>query len=345
MSIQLPKSGTAHVLAASFGEDDMMKADQISQFPAIATVSIRATREWVWDLLVLKPDHRLILLTHGLREVPIEVVENQASPADSSGMDIDIDGNTNPIVHMSRVAMCSVAVTFANGRKARLDLSLNPNDLLTVECLAVFAQCLTADASFILHYAFLDRWSQRGLSSVEDVQFSCLTDAIYTVFQLKNEHVSELNDPWETLAQSTSHQQFKEDPVFFKLRRPPDLTPLKPAQMTKRPSKLLSPMLYALHTLAEYLRLIIPRFEDLLKLVPVIRRLALEVRPEWADYWQRLVPDPAGVWPVATACRMWLRSHSSAYHHLIFAFYQLRHTWMTGYLCGHLTFLPSSMVA
>ncbi|KXN83985.1 Anaphase-promoting complex subunit 1 [Leucoagaricus sp. SymC.cos] len=306
LSIQLPRSRTAHILKASLKEDDTMKVEHISQFSALASTSIRATREFAWDLLVLKPDHRLILQTHGFREIPIQVVDSQVSSANNSDMDVEVDGTLNPIVHVSRVAMCSVALTFANGRKARLDLPLNPNDPLTEECLAVLAQCLTPDASFILHGAFLERWCHKGLSSVEGVQFDCLTDAIHTVFQLKSEPVEKLSEPWDRLAQSTSHQQFKEDPVLFKLRRPTDIPPLRPVYVAKRPSKLLSPMLYALHTFAEYLRLIVPRHEDVLKLVPVICRLALEVRPEWADYWQRLVPDPAAtthlddripVWP------------------------------------------------
>lgn len=284
-----------------------MKVKHISQFPAIATTSIRATREFVWDLLVLKPDHQLTLLTHGLREIPIQVVESHpnTSTSDGSSMDVETDKNLNPIVHVVRVGMCSVALTFANGHRARLDLPLSPSDPLTVECLAILAHCLTPDVSFLLHCDFLDRWSRKGLSPVEGVQFDCLTDAIYAVFQLKNGPVSQPSDPWESLAQSNSHQQFKEDPVLLRLRRPPDVKSFEPVihiDGTKS-SKFLSPVLYVLHTFAEYLRLVVPRFEDLTKLVPVICRLALEVRPEWADYWQRLIPDPAGAWPMATACR------------------------------------------
>lgn len=307
IAILLPKSHSVHVLAVCSAEDQTLKVKHISQFSAIATTSIRATREFVWDLLVLKPDHQLILLTHGLREIPIEVVESHtnSSMSDDLGMDVETNRNSNPVVHVIRVGMCSVALTFANGHRARLDLPLSPSDPLTVECLAVLAHCLTPDIIFLLHCDFLDRWSQKGLSSVEGVQFDCLTTAIYAVFQLKNEFVSQSNDPWESLAQSSSHQEFKEDPVLFRLRRPPDVKPFKPViQMdSTKFSKFLSPMLYVLHTLAEYLRLMVTRFEDLIKLVPVICRLALEVRPEWADYWQRLVPDPVGAWPIADASR------------------------------------------
>lgn len=281
-----------------------MKVEPVAQIPAIASTSIRATREFVWDLLVLKHDHRLTLLTHGLREIPIEVNRNSQASADGSGMDIEMDGDVNPVVHLSRAGTSSATLTFANGRKARLDLPFSPKDPLTMECLAVLAQCLTPEASFLLYRAFLDRWNNKGLSSVNGIQFRCLTDAIYTVFQLKNEPIPPPTGAWEQLAQSTSHKHFKEDPVLRQLRRPADVPPPKPIHPTKRPSKLLSPMLYALHTLAEYLRLLVHRFEDLVKLVPLIRRIALEVRPEWADYWQRLVPDPGAVWPVTAVSRV-----------------------------------------
>jgi len=306
IAILLPKSHAVHVFAVCCAEDQTLKVKHISQFSAIATTSIRATREFVWDLLVLKPDHQLILLTHGLREIPIEVESNPNSfTSDDFIMDIESNRNSNPIIHVVRVGVCSVALTFASGHQARLDLPLSPSDPLTVGCLAVLAHCLTPDISFLLHCNFLDGWSQKCLSSMEGVQFDCLTTAIYTVFQLKNELVSQSNDPWELLAQSSSHQQFKDDPVLLRLHRPPDIKSFKPViQMdSTKFSKFLSPMLYVLHTFAEYLRLFVTRFEDLMKLVPVICRLALEVRPEWADYWQRLIPDLADAWPMVNASR------------------------------------------
>lgn len=302
MSFQFPKSGIAQIVSVSLEGDSTVKVEPLAQISAISSISVRATREHVWDLLVVKPDHRLALLTHGLREIPIEISGDIRSS--ESGMVIDMGGNPYPVVRLSRTGASSAALSFANGCKARLDLPLYPKTMLTTECFAILSQCLTHEASFLLHRAFLDRWIARGLSSVEGIEFNCLTDAIYTVFQLKNRSAPLPSGAWERLARSTSHQHFGDDPVLLHLRRPPELPSLKPIYSTKRPSKLLSPMLYALHTLAEYLRLLVSRYDDLIKLVPLIRRIALEVRPEWADYWQRLVPDTADIWPVATESRM-----------------------------------------
>jgi anaphase-promoting complex subunit 1 len=34
-----------------------------------------------------------------------------------------------------------------------------------------------------------------------------------------------------------------------------------------------------------------------LRFAPVLCRIALAIRPEWADYWKRLVPDAISSWP------------------------------------------------
>ncbi len=303
MSFQFPKSHIAHIISVAVEGDSMVKVEPLAQLSALSSTSIRATREHIWDLLVVKPDHRIALFTHGLREIPIEI-SGELQSSDPLEMDVEIGGDPHPVIHVSRIGASSAVLSFANGCKSRLDLPFNPKMMLTIECFALLSQCLTPEASFLLHRAFLDRWIEKGLSSVESVEFDCLTDAIYTVFQLKNESIPLPSSAWERLAGSTSHEHFGHDPGLSQLRRPPEIPPLKPTHSSKRPSKLLSPMLYALHTLAEYLRLLVNRYEDLVKLVPLIRRIALEVRPEWADYWQRLVPDPADIWPVAADSRM-----------------------------------------
>lgn len=288
------------MLSAVCGEEEM-RVNHISQIPAIASASICATREYAWDFLVVRPDHRLVLLTHGLREIPIKIGGELHVFPEGSSMDVDED--FHPIIHLSRVRTSSVAVTLANGQQARLDLLFRPNCPLTTGCLSMLSHCLTSEVFFLLYCAFLDRWSAKGFSLIENIEFNCLTDAIYTLFQLQSE-LPKRRGLWDQLGRSTSHRNFKEDPVLRKLRRPPDAGQLKPILSVKKPSKFLSCMLYGFHTYAEYLRFTVTRFDDLLRLVPVICRIAVEVRPEWADYWQRLVPDPTSDWPRPGASRM-----------------------------------------
>ena len=60
--------------------------------------------------------------------------------------------------------------------------------------------------------------------------------------------------------------------------------------------KYFSPTLVALHTLAENLRMQIHFHKDLLKLAPVICRIAQHIRPGWAEYWHRLCPEIEPTW-------------------------------------------------
>ncbi|KAJ7050909.1 hypothetical protein C8F01DRAFT_1343574 [Mycena amicta] len=71
---------------------------------------------------------------------------------------------------------------------------------------------------------------------------------------------------------------------------------LKTARHPQRKT-LLAPILYAMHSMAEDLRLRIDHYKDLCRLAPVICRIALVVRPEWADYWKHLCPDAMTGWP------------------------------------------------
>lgn len=299
-SFQLPKSQVAHVLSAVCGEEET-RVTHISCIPAIASAAICATREHAWDFLVVKPDHRLVLLTHGLREIPIKISGGAHELPQGQRMEVDEDSHS--VVRLSRTRTSSVAVTFTNGQQVRLDLLFRPSCPLTAGCLSMLAHCLTQEAFFLLHCTFLDRWSAKGLSLVQNIEFNCLTDAIYTLFQLQSEPAKQCG-LWDQLGKTASHRNFKEDPILRKLRRPPDAGQSKPLISSKKPSKFLSCMLYGFHTYAEYLRFTVSRFNDLVRLVPVISRIAVEVRPEWADYWQRLVPDPTSGWPSVGASRM-----------------------------------------
>ena len=64
---------------------------------------------------------------------------------------------------------------------------------------------------------------------------------------------------------------------------------------------MLGPILYALHTMGEDMRLSPHRYEDLLRFASLICRIAIIIRPEWADYWKRLCPEAMAGWPSPAA--------------------------------------------
>lgn len=274
--------------------------------PACAATSLRATRKNVWDLLVVKPLGELCLLTHGLYELPMTV--RYTSGLDNTQMNIDRSLFSEPedhgfIVSVQEAQWGSTTVTYKDGWKSRIALDIYAQDTLVSECFQLFALILPADVSFALHRTFLENWSAKWWSIVENVEFKCFTGALYTIFGLEVEDISMPSNPWLQLAQSSSHVRFREDPALRFLRTPPSLPTPRPVPTTNVHS-LLCPLLFGLHMFGEHLRLLIHRHSDLLRIVPVLCRVALAIRPEWADYWKRLVPDAISAWPSPITSRM-----------------------------------------
>ena len=307
LSICLPGSQSLLVFSLSQKEDRTMEVMLQTKMPACAATSLRATRKNVWDLLVVKPQGELSLLTHGLYELPMTV--RQTSELENSRMDVDHSLFSEPedhgiIVSVQEAQWGTTVVTYKDGWKSRITLDIYAQDVLVAECFQLLALILPADVSFALHCAFLENWSAQWWSIAGNVEFGCFTSALYAVFGLEVEDVSVPSDPWPRLAQSSSHARFREDPALRLLRTPPYLPTPRPVQTTNLPDPLLCPLLYGLHVLGEHLRLLIHRHSDLLRFAPVLCRVALAIRPEWADYWKRLIPDAISAWPSSVASRM-----------------------------------------
>jgi anaphase-promoting complex subunit 1 len=276
----------------------------LSQLPAISIASIRATREKVWDAIIVKPDGRLTLLTHGLREIPLQL-EGKVDRPDL----MDVDGGTtsnksgHTVIGVESVAISSVTIVYNDGSKSRTSIDLIPNDLTTSQVLQVLAQTLPAQYCFSLHRAFLEVWSSRHFSMSDGVEFDCFEAALAHVFNLRDlakpHPARDLSHAWQALSHSSSHERFRADPALARLELPSRVETPKPSRHPSKPHKLLAPILYALHTMGEDMRLVPHRYEDLLRLVSLICRVALVIRPEWADYWKRLCPDAMAGWPTS----------------------------------------------
>jgi anaphase-promoting complex subunit 1 len=317
LSICLPASQSLLVFSLSQKEDRTTEVSLQKEMPACAATSLRATRKNVWDLLVVKPLGELSLLTHGLCDLPITV--RHASELDNNEMDLDQSLFSEPedhgiIVSVQEAQWGTTIVTYKDGWKSRITLDIYAQDVLVTECFQLLALIIPADVSFALHRAFLENWSAQWWSTAENVEFKCFTSALYAVFGLDAEDISVPSNPWLQLAQSSSHTRFREDPALRFLRTPPSLPSPRPVRtVLKFPNPLLCPLLYGLHMLGEHLRLLVHRHSDLLRFAPVLCRIALAIRPEWADYWKRLVPDAISAWPSPiTSGMFWFPLHCAA---------------------------------
>ncbi|KAL6308208.1 hypothetical protein BKA93DRAFT_725930 [Sparassis latifolia] len=313
LSVCLPRTDTLLIFCVTKHGDHTLTASPHTRLSACSVAAIRATRDTVRDLLVLRRDGGLAVLTHGLYEVPLQFT----LPERDGGMDMDIDpppnSNFKPqvpsdggVIAIEDALDSSITVVFSNSSRFRVTINMMPHDPTARQCLLMLAMILPADTSFALHSRFLSKWSQQNFSIVEDVEFGAFTAALYEVLQLERPDPvprpsidPNISRPWPALAGSTSYSRFGEDPALQSLQLPPPS--LRTAYVCKQPDKpthpLLAPVLNALHYVAEDMRCLVYKHPALLKLVPVICRIAMVVRPEWADFWKRLCPEAIDVWP------------------------------------------------
>jgi anaphase-promoting complex subunit 1 len=321
MAICFPATEVLAVFALTHAEDGSLKVSRLPSFSAISIASVRATRWHISDLLIVKPDHQLAILTHGLRELPLETYQETTASIPDDSMDVDAEASNPLVEHGGVVAVhealdSSATLCCKDGWTTRANIGLLPQDFLTCQALRILDVALPADLHFALHQAFLEIWSSRGLPTYGGVEFECFTQALYRTFDLEDlpesAAVSLENHPWIILSKSRSHFDFREDPVLKKLQVPLNPDTPRLARQSRKPHKLLALVLHALHTVGEDLRLMTLQYKTLLRLAPVICRIALIIRPEWADYWKRLFPDILSSWPSSATTGSCKFSYSSS---------------------------------
>ncbi|KAJ7115548.1 hypothetical protein C8R43DRAFT_123616 [Mycena crocata] len=304
LSIHFPASGSLLLLSVSARQDHSIEVKYLSQLPALGAASLRITRSNVLDLLVLKPDHELIVLTHGYKELPIKV---RASEPEDPAMDVDMSQSSISdfqVVGVTSNSVNSAVLIFEDGRRRReqpVSIDLVPVDYLTNQTLRILSLTVPEDIFFDLHRNFLEEWSSHGFRTSDGIEFESFALALCRTFQLHHpSHSPSQEDFWSLLATSPSHERFREDPAFRTLIRPTLPDPKTEIPLAPNHKPLLAPILYALHTLGEDLRLRIDHYGHLARLAPVICTIALVIRPEWADYWKRLCPEAMAGWPHPT---------------------------------------------
>ncbi|OBZ68319.1 Anaphase-promoting complex subunit 1, partial [Grifola frondosa] len=302
IGICLPATQTLLVFSLTKQEDLTMAVKLDTRLSATCIISIRATRETVRDLLILKPDGHLAILTHGTLQLPLQLTDPVRETAASNDASED---KAKHIISFSDSIQSSVTLKYSDGSRVRLSLNLIPPDSLTNQCLLMLAMILPADSFFSLHSLFLHKWSLESLPTAEGVAFDSFALALCELFDVEvveeegsDKSGSKPIDAWDALATTYSSSRFREDPVLLHLRLPTaPTTPIAVKKSPQKPHRYLSSILYALHQVAEDQRLSLDGYKDLYKLVPIVCRFALIIRPEWADYWKRLCPDALDEWP------------------------------------------------
>ncbi|THH09652.1 hypothetical protein EW146_g8626 [Bondarzewia mesenterica] len=235
--------------------------------------------------LIKSAEDRMIKVTPGAGSADFEAERSTGDIADFSPMDVDsvvLSPDVPNPVRLKNGVHSIVTIEFADRSTRAHSLDYVPRDLLTDQCLQVLAITLPADWSWNIHFKFLDLWIKRERALSEDVEFECFCIALSEAFgldQFRTGGPDEETSAWEHLSSSPSAFRFGEDPL-----------------PQNRPNRLLAPVLNALHTLGEDIRLMVSRYGSLLRLAKLICTIALIVRPEWVDYWKRICPDAMPGW-------------------------------------------------
>ncbi|KAF9257772.1 hypothetical protein L218DRAFT_878559 [Marasmius fiardii PR-910] len=319
LAICFPSTQTLKIFTLCHGEDKRLQLIPSSQLPAISTTAIRATRTQCSDLLVLKPDRTMSIMTHGTHEIPVSFISselphpvNHGTLPSPDSMNVENTpsvrvkhehGRISSIFNRLSSSIATI-LTFDDGYSTRTVVDMTPRDPLTVEVLQQLALCMPADLVFEIHYSFLRDWSKHSFTDCQGLEFDCLVSAFFAAFDIESGitfpqrgPTESTSDPWQFLGSSLSHHRFRDDSVVQSLDRPPNPSPRWPIKhhlsriKANDRYRYLVAALYVLHTLLEQYRMLVDRYADLIRLATVVCRIALFIRPEWADYWRRLCPE------------------------------------------------------
>lgn len=300
--IHLPASNLLRVFTLAHMEDRTTQVTPLAEMHALSAASVRATRANVWDLLVVKPEGELSLIVQDLRQIPVHLHSSPELSATNTEVDMSVDHHDHGMISsVSDAFWGNVTLLYEDGCKSTATFDIFPQDKLVTECFQLLALTLPSEVTFEIRQVFLEKWCDRAWSTTQNLEFNCFSSALLQVFGLEVEDIIIPKDPWLKLGRTSSHPRFAEDPILRSLEVPPSIPVPRP--LRNNPNPMMAPLLYGLHTLAEHLRLSISRQQDLLKFVPLLCRIAVAVRPEWADYWKRLVPDATTFWPSSLTTR------------------------------------------
>ncbi|KIJ60441.1 hypothetical protein HYDPIDRAFT_43294 [Hydnomerulius pinastri MD-312] len=285
-----------------------VQCDFLTTIDAVSVAPVGATRTEIWDLLAVKADGTVSVFTHGLHELPLHLRLAQPWNADETGAPsiIPITG----VASIKSGCVSSITLLCGTGAVYRGKFDMIPRDRLVNQTLQVLSLVLPKEEAFSLHRSFLQAWSQHYFWTSSNLEFHALTFALSTILELKlvypfkNEEgtTSSAWDKFRTL--SANSRQFVDDPALQRLSLPIPSTTGQYFLFALKPNPLLAPVLYALHMLAEDLRLVVHRYDSLMLLVSMVSHIAHIIRPEWADYWKRLCPNIMPAWPSPSTARV-----------------------------------------
>ena len=271
-----------------------MKVELLQDMQATSVAPVRSTRPTVKDLLLVKPDGSLGILTHGIRQIGIQpwIGSTQRAPPE---MEVDAGPQFTTSLKVARVEeRTESCATFVmdDGKKMYGSLVFSSPDILVHRCFEVLAMALSSELAFAIRLEFLHFWHEQGLFTIGDTVLVCFRRALFKTLRINDPDPEPVVLGWDNLSQSPLFDDLSEDVSLIGLAHPPSVRKRAQTEFNIiKPHPLAGAALNALHHLAEDMRINLGQQVLVLRIASVICTMALVIRPEWADYWKRLCPD------------------------------------------------------
>ncbi|KIJ25699.1 hypothetical protein M422DRAFT_77064 [Sphaerobolus stellatus SS14] len=316
--------------------EDTFRLYPAVHFAAVSAVTINGFRgRGISDLVIVKPDGKMAILTHGIRLVEVkmgprpywlEPKETKPGPgparrqpqADDDAMSVDdslfkgdatSDTSMNSIIDKEKVVSVShpvnntFSVHFEDGVTTRTKLMPPEPDELTQTCFHVLSFALTPPRAFQLHVDWMSKWEDTAYADDNEQAWTCFVNVLCGMFDIDSPYLNLAKErhklqpgSWEALAFTASHDRFQDDCVLEMLDAPFRTKPLD-NKPPRKPTQDAEQCLFALHLLAESYKINNDAVQMLLpRLARLLITLGRAVRPEWADYWVRMFPENAEGW-------------------------------------------------
>jgi anaphase-promoting complex subunit 1 len=269
-------------------------------YPALAIVNVRALRPESNDLLVLRPDHSLFLMS-GFEYYGVAVARDPSNHA--SPLHLVWAGNEGQLgivkVETLHQAVGSQVTLVADSKFYSVSFNLAPSNVLTSNVLDVLHYALPPDKWNLVRRRQLCLWMSKGLPKGV-IELDYLWTALFEFLGyaspsfLSDEDVPR-GQPFNALALSASHSRFGDDATLLSFRIPERQPCTAPASIPTL-SPLAAPVLYALHILGQSLKADVMRCNELPLLLRALLRLSSRIAPAWTDYWSRFCPDVEEAW-------------------------------------------------
>jgi anaphase-promoting complex subunit 1 len=256
---------------------------------ALSIARVNCLRPRTYDLVVATIRNGLLLFALGHNPLPLQI---------GDFMDRGL-GHATAIVGLTDDIGSCATLIFADSSRSRARFKIRQRDGLVSSALEAISMTIPGENFCALLLRFLHHSQTSSMPGSNEDDVDCLRRAIADTFNIPSiiRHSPSPEDPWTASFDSNARKVFDEDPAMKFLRTPQRVRPSRLSLPTMAPHPMLTPTFNTFHTWLEDQRLSLATEHIVIKMASLICDIGMVIRPEWADYWKRLVPEALPEWP------------------------------------------------